>query len=87
MILKVNVIPKSSKDEIIGWTDDKVLKVKINALPVAGAANKRLITLLSKKFNLPKSRISIKKGGASRKKTIELMGIDAIRNSTLAGKR
>ncbi len=47
LIFAVRVIPKSSKSEIVGGMDG-VLKVKINAPPIGGAANAELIKVLVK---------------------------------------
>ena len=51
---------------------DGALKIKLKAPPVDGAANKELIKFLSKKFKIPKTDISIKKGGSSKTKEIEI---------------
>ncbi|MBW4640471.1 MAG: DUF167 domain-containing protein [Gloeocapsa sp. UFS-A4-WI-NPMV-4B04] len=40
--------------------------------PVDGKANEELIRILTKKFDLPKSKIRIKSGLSSRQKLIEI---------------
>lgn len=75
MLIKIKVLPKSSMNEIIG-TKDGLLKIKVTAPPVEGAANAAVIKLLAQKFGLKKSQISIVQGQKSKIKTVELTGVD-----------
>ena len=70
-ILKIKAVPNSSVNKIMQEIDG-ALKIKLKAPPVDGAANKELIKFLSKKFKIPKTDISIKKGGNSKTKEIEI---------------
>jgi len=74
IIIEVRVIPRSSKKEIAGVVDN-VVKVKLTAPPVDGAANEQLIEVLSKQFNVKKSGIIILKGESSKRKTIKITGV------------
>lgn len=47
-----------------------MLKVKVTAPPVEGAANEASIALLAKKIGLSKSQMTISAGARGRKKTI-----------------
>ncbi len=47
-----------------------MLKIKVTAIPVEGAANEACIKLLAKTFALKKSQIEIFTGTKSRKKTV-----------------
>jgi uncharacterized protein (TIGR00251 family) len=76
VILRVQVQPRASRDEIVGTHGD-ALKIRITAAPVAGAANKHLLKLLSKKLRVAKSQISIASGAASKVKSIAIEGISA----------
>ncbi len=67
-ILRLKIVPNSSKNEIIKSEDG--LKVKITAQPVEGKANKALIEFLSKTFKISKSSFKIIKGETSKEKTI-----------------
>jgi len=67
----VKVIPRSSKSEIVEETED-YLKIKLTSSPTKGAANKELIKLLAKKYNVAKSRIEIIKGLTSKEKLIRI---------------
>lgn len=67
-ILRLKIVPNSSKNEIIKSEDG--LKVKITAQPVEGKANKALIEFLSKTFKISKSSFEIIKGETSKEKTV-----------------
>jgi len=71
MKISIKVLPRSSKNEIIKMADG-TLKVKLKAPPVEGRANEALIEFLSGEWNLPKSKIEIKKGLSSKNKIIEI---------------
>jgi len=65
----IHVNPHASRAEIAGIAEG-MLKVKVTAPPVEGAANDACILLLSKKLGLRKSQIKITAGAKGRKKTI-----------------
>ena len=69
ILFKTLVQPRSSENKILGRHGD-ALKIKLTAPPVDGAANKMLITFLSKILGIPKTRIQIKTGSAGRQKQI-----------------
>ncbi len=68
--MPVRVIPKAKKNEIKEEGDK--LKVYLTAPPVDGKANKLLIELLAKHFNLKKSQVSVIKGEKSRNKVVRI---------------
>jgi len=72
---KIKVIPKSSKNEILAGPDG-LLKIKVTAAPVKGAANEAVIKLLAKKLGLKKAQIAIVSGQTSKIKTIEVEGVN-----------
>ena len=72
--IAVKVIPKGSKNEVVGWEGD-VLKVRLTTVPEKGKANAALIHLLSKHFKVSKSSVIIVKGETSRNKLIEIRGL------------
>ncbi len=53
--LPIKLIPRSSKNEIVGLQEDGRLKIKITAPPVDGWANAALVEFLSKHFRVPKA--------------------------------
>ena len=76
VVLKVQVQPKASRDEVVGPHGDG-LKTRITAAPVAGAANKHLLKFLAKILRVSRSQMSITSGATSRAKSIAIEGITA----------
>ncbi len=70
--ISITVLPRSSRNEIVGEMADGTLKVKLTAPPVDGSANSALIDFLSDEWDIPKSRMRIVSGRSSRKKIIEI---------------
>lgn len=68
LIIKLKIVPNSSKNEII--LEDEFIKVKVTAQPIENKANKALIEFLSKQFKIPKTKIHILKGETSKEKTV-----------------
>lgn len=68
----VKATPNSQKISVV--KEGEVLKVKIDAPPVNGRANKRLIEILSEYFNVPLRDIRIVSGFTSRNKIVEIIG-------------
>ena len=71
---EVWVQPRSSKMEISGLHDG-VLRVRLTAPPVDGAANKQCIELLSRKMKIPKRAIRITSGASARRKRLKISGL------------
>jgi len=69
LVLKIFVLPRSSKNMLAGRHGD-ALKIKLTAPPVEGAANKMCITFLARRLGLPKSSLEIVSGHAGRTKLI-----------------
>ena len=72
--IKVRVLPKSSRTQIIGIEGD-TYKVKLTAPPVEGKANKALIELLARRLRIGKGRVDIVSGSRSRLKTVRIYGL------------
>ncbi len=68
MLIKIRIVPNSSKNDII--IEDEFVKVKVTAQPIENRANKALIEYLSKTFKVPKTSIKIVKGETSKDKTL-----------------
>jgi len=69
---KMVKVKPNSKTQSIEEMADGSLKVKLKSPPVDGKANKELIELLAKKFNVSKSDVQIKSGLSSKTKLIEI---------------
>lgn len=90
--LAVRLTPKSSRDVVEGiahLADGRaVLKVRVRAVPEAGAANEALLRLLAKSLSLPPSGVHLESGATSRLKTVFIAGDPAAlaaKLATLAG--
>ncbi|UCC71681.1 MAG: DUF167 domain-containing protein [Gemmatimonadota bacterium] len=73
---EVRVQPRASRTEIAG-THGEVLKIRLAAPPVAGAANAELAAFLARTLGLPKSAVRIVKGERGRNKVVEVEGASA----------
>ena len=73
VIFRVKVQPGAAKNEIVGVQGD-ALKIKINAPPVKGKANRALIDFLAEKLGVKKSEIKIISGHRSKIKKIKVLG-------------
>lgn len=71
MTITVKVTPNASRNEVVG-TQDGILRVRIQASPHDGQANKALIRILAKHFSAAPSRIAIIRGASSRTKIIDI---------------
>ncbi|MGW8187748.1 MAG: DUF167 domain-containing protein [Desulfobacterales bacterium] len=69
LVLKIFVLPRSSKNMLAGRHGD-ALKIKLTAPPVEGAANKMCITFLARLLGLPKSSLQIVSGCTGRTKRV-----------------
>ena len=69
--IDVLVTVNAKKTEVLGMHDG-ALKVALHAKPVEGEANAELVKVLSRHFKVPKSKIEVIKGLASRRKTVTI---------------
>ena len=73
VIFKPKVQPGAAKNEIAGIQGD-ALKIKINAPPMKGKANKALIDFVAKELGVKKSDVEIISGHTSKIKKIKVLG-------------
>jgi len=71
LTVTVKVIPRASRDEVVGLQDG-VLKVKLCAPPVEGAANDALREVLAEHYHLKRSQVRILRGEKSRLKVVQV---------------
>ena len=71
MHIQIKVKP-NSKQQIIEEALDGSFTIHLKSSPVDGKANKELIEILAKKFDVSKSQIRIKSGLSSRNKLVEI---------------
>ncbi len=76
MKLRVRATPNAHRSEVVGWEDDpqagRILRVRVAAPPVEGKANAELRDFLARFLKLPKSSVTLEKGGSSRYKSFEI---------------
>lgn len=75
MDLRVKVIPRASRSEVVGYLPDGTLKVKVAAVPEKGKANEAVIAVLAEKFGVPAGRIKIVAGAAATRKLVRIEGV------------
>lgn len=68
---QVKVKPNSKKQTIQEEVDGSLI-VHLKSPPVDGKANEELVKLLAEKFNVAKSKVTIKLGISSRTKLVEI---------------
>lgn len=74
--LFIQVQAKASRTGLAG-VHGETLKIRVAAPPVEGAANTELCEYLAKIFGIPKSRVVIAAGQRSKRKKVQLMGVNA----------
>jgi len=73
--LEVRVIPRAGRTGF-GGLRDGVLRVRLAAAPVDGAANDELIALVARTLRIPKRHITIVSGERARSKRVRITGVD-----------
>ncbi len=74
--LPVKVVPRASKNEIVGVGEDGTLRIRVTAPPVEGAANEAVVALLAEVLGIAKSNIDIVAGLTGTSKLVSIIGID-----------
>ncbi len=74
VLLPVKVVPKSSRDRIIGELDGQ-LKVGVSAAPEKGAANAAVCKLIAKTLGIRAQQVQVDSGHASPRKTLRIAGV------------
>lgn len=76
MLLHVKLTPNAKADKIDGiYVDEngqEYLKVYTTSIPEDNKANKQLVKIIAKEYNVPKSSIELIKGHKSRLKTLNI---------------
>jgi len=69
VVLNLHIVPRSSRTQICG-EHGNALKIRLQAPPVEGKANKALIEFLSDTLDIARNRISILSGDTGRNKHV-----------------
>ena len=72
MDLRVKVIPKSSRTELVGVLPDGTWRVKVAAAPEKGKANRALCEFIAERLGVAKSKVRIMAGETSQLKRIRV---------------
>ena len=70
-VIQVKVKPNSCAS-LLEQREDGTWLAQIKSPPVDGKANEELLTLVAKHFKRPKAEVSLKAGGSSRIKLIQI---------------
>jgi len=73
-LIAVKVVPRAAKDEIVGWLEG-ALKIRIQAPPEDGRANRALEELLAEALGLKKNAVTVASGRSSSRKRVEVVGL------------
>jgi uncharacterized protein len=73
--IDIYVQPRATRSEIVGLHDG-VIKVRLAAPPVDGAANDALVEFLAERLHVRKSDVRVIAGHTSRRKVVEIDGVD-----------
>jgi uncharacterized protein (TIGR00251 family) len=76
MILQLKVVPKASRNRVVGWVGER-LKIQVTAAPERGKANDAVIEVLAAALGLPRSQVRLVAGETSPLKTVEIGGDDS----------
>jgi uncharacterized protein (TIGR00251 family) len=74
-LLRVRVTPKASRNEVLGVAEG-VLRLRIQAPPVEGAANEAARAFLAGLLGRPKSSVTLERGAANRDKVFHVAGLE-----------
>jgi uncharacterized protein (TIGR00251 family) len=72
--IPIRLTPRADRDAIDG-VGDGVLRARVSAPPVDGAANSALIRLIASELKVPKGSVRIVSGESSRSKVIAVDGV------------
>lgn len=67
----VRLTPRGGRDAIDGVGEDGVLRARVAAPPVEGAANEALCRLLARALGVPPGSVRIVSGAGGRRKLVE----------------
>ncbi len=69
--IKVKVFPRSSREQLI--RESGLVKAYVKAAPDKGKANRALVELIAREYNVKKSSVIILKGQTGRNKVVEVL--------------
>jgi hypothetical protein len=73
--LRLRIQPRASRTEVAGL-HGALLRVRLTAPPVDGAANEELVRFLATVLGVPARAVKVTAGHGSRQKTVTVAGLD-----------
>jgi hypothetical protein len=73
-ILSVRVTPRSSREEVAGFSGG-ILRVRLTAPPVEGKANEALLRFLARAAGVPRRSVTLLSGETGRAKRVRVEGL------------
>ena len=73
--ITVQVVPRASKTEVVGAYGDDALRVRLNAPPVDGKANKELVRFFAEALGVPARAVTLVSGQTGRRKVLKTDGV------------
>jgi uncharacterized protein (TIGR00251 family) len=75
--ISVTLSPGAKRTELVGRHGDG-WKARVAAPPEGGRANHALVALLAAELDVPRDRVSVVAGRTSRRKLVEIDGLDSV---------
>ncbi|HEX9704429.1 MAG TPA: DUF167 domain-containing protein [Gemmatimonadales bacterium] len=72
--ITVHVVARASRTAVAGMHGDAI-RIRVAAPPVDGAANAELVRFLAERLGVRRQDVTIKSGGASRRKVVTISGL------------
>jgi hypothetical protein len=73
--LMVRVTPRARRTELAGFREDGTVRVRVQAPPTEGKANRALLELLARILGVRKNRIEIIAGHSGLDKIVSVLGL------------
>ncbi len=75
LLVAVRVTPRAGRDAIT--CEGGVVRARLHAPPVEGAANEALIALFAQRLRLPRRSVTLERGASGRQKLLAIVGLSA----------
>ena len=75
MLVKIKVVPGSSRDRLVGRYGDAI-KVQVSAPPERGKANAAVAALLADFLGIKPGQVELVSGGTNPRKQFRIWGLD-----------
>jgi uncharacterized protein (TIGR00251 family) len=73
--IAIRVIPNASRTRCEERNEDGVYKIRIQAVPEKGKANKALVQFLAKQLGVPRNKVTLVSGETARNKRVRIEGL------------